>query len=192
MSHNSEGGLGSGGWGFWGRWAVLADRWAVSQKDVEKAKVLLEFVSCGGNLNPEQHLKALGIHKSCFQTPRREMGMFHKNCPESLDSSLKMPLSIVSLRAHTFLPRGIPSYHLTRACFSPRACAGPSCPPGPLTACLCWPHSSSLPLRCAPITSQPALVGRLQPGLAFICLAISFGTSCLMAFFLLTFTECSQ
>lgn len=52
---------------------MLEERWGMVGKDVEKAKFLPEFVSCGGNLNPEQHLKALGVHKKCFQTFRREM-----------------------------------------------------------------------------------------------------------------------
>lgn len=90
---------------------MLAERWGMVGKDVEKAKFLPEFVSCGGNLNLEQHLKALGVHKSCFQTLRREMGKFHKNCPESLDFNSKTPLSIVSLWAYALLPSGTPSYH---------------------------------------------------------------------------------
>lgn len=172
---------------------MLAERWGMVGKDVEKAKVLLEFVSCGGNLNPERHLKALGVHRNCFQTLRREMGKFHKNYPESLDFNLKIPLRTVSLRAYALLPRGTPSYHLPyKSLFKPQSLCWPLLFPGTPTVRLCWPHSSSLPLRCARITSQPPLVERSQPGLAFICLGISFSTSCLMAFFQLTFTECSQ
>lgn len=57
LSHNSDGVLGSGGWGSWGRWAVLEERGRMVGKDVVKANFLLEFVSCGGNFNPEQPLR---------------------------------------------------------------------------------------------------------------------------------------
>lgn len=102
-------------------------------KECGKGPISLAFVASEGNINPEQLLKLLGVHRN--YTQRREKGEFRNNHPENLDFNLKIPLIIISLLGPVLpLPVATPLYltPLFRACSEPGACAGPVCAPGPL------------------------------------------------------------
>lgn len=155
-------------------------------KDEGKTKFPLESVPCGGNLNPEQHLKALGVHRNGPQTFRREMGEFHKNYPESLDFKLNITSGYSFFARHVLLSRratfSCPS-PLLRAHSNLRAHPGPLplCPHWTPTGCQCWLHSSSLPVRVPHL--RPFWLNVPRAALVFIYLGISCSTSCFVAFF---------